>query len=509
MEEVTLKIDGKETKAAEGMTILQAARGMGINIPTLCYHEALSPFGACRICSVEIKKGGRSRIVTSCVYPVEEGLEVFTKSERVIRDRRMIIELLLAYAPKAKVIQDLASEYGVEGTRFEVENEDNLCILCGLCSRMCEERIGVSAINFIGRGIERKVGPPYEIQTEVCIGCGACASVCPTGSIKLEDITKHKIVPIASEFDVGLSGRHPIYLPFPQAVPKVPVIDKERCVHFATGKCKVCEAFCGVGAINHDQEDEILEVSVGAVVLASGLDLYDVSHLTEYGYGVIPNVITALEYERLTSASGPTFGELKRPSDGETPHHIAFIQCVGSRDFRHKAYCSTVCCMHATKEAILAYEHHPGTKSTIFYMDLRAVGKRFQEYVQRAKDEYDAAYIRGRPGKIEENPQNHNPIIWYENTATSKRERMEVDLVVLCQAMIPSKGIEELAEKLGVDLDEHGFTKIADVASHPLDTTRTGVLACGYAHSPRDIPDSVVQGSGAAARVAEILSGGS
>jgi len=255
-------------------------------------------------------------------------------------------------------------------------------------------------------------------------------------------------------------------------------------------------------------QDEYIEADVGAIILATGLDLYDVSGLTEYGYGKIKNVITALEYERLTAASGPTFGALKRPSDGRIPENIAFIQCVGSRDFRNKSYCSGVCCMHSTKESILAYEHHPGTKSTIFYMDMRAVGKRFQEYVARAKAEYNVTYIRGRPGRIEVNPENDNPIIWYEDTTTGEIKSFETELVVLAQAMIP-KITRELAEILGIELDENGFVKTRGKLSQPLDTTRPGIFACGYVHSPRDIPDSVTQASGAAGRAAEVLTGGS
>ncbi|MCK4403182.1 MAG: FAD-dependent oxidoreductase [Dehalococcoidia bacterium] len=273
-------------------------------------------------------------------------------------------------------------------------------------------------------------------------------------------------------------------------------------------ECHECAKRCEANAIAYTMQDEHIEIDVGAIILATGLDLYDVSPLTEYGYGKIKNVVTAIEFERLTAASGPTFGELKRPSDGKIPHAIAFIQCVGSRDFKHKAYCSSVCCMHATKEAILAYEHHPGTKSTIFYMDLRAVGKRFQEYVTRAKEEYNVTYIRGRPGRVAVNPENQNPIVWYEDTTTAETKNMEVDLVVLCQAMTP-RGSKELAEMLGIELNEYGFVEVPDKLSHPVDSTRPGIFACGYVHSPRDIPDSVTQGSGAAARAAEVIAGGS
>ena len=284
--------------------------------------------------------------------------------------------------------------------------------------------------------------------------------------------------------------------------------EASRCLNCAVcSDCRLCEKTCQAKAIRYDQEERYMDVNVGAVILATGLDLYDVSKLGEYGYGKIENVITAMEYERLTSASGPTAGELMRPSDGKLAKNIAFIQCVGSRDFRHKAYCSSVCCMHATKEAILAYEHHPGTKSTIFYMDLRAVGKRFQEYIARARDEYNVTYVRGRPARIDV-AENGNPIIWYEDTTTRETKTFETELVILSQALVPSVGVRELAARLGITLDEYGFVEIPDRLSHPLDSSRAGIFACGYAHSPRDIPDSAVQASGSAARAAEVLAGG-
>jgi heterodisulfide reductase subunit A-like polyferredoxin len=272
-------------------------------------------------------------------------------------------------------------------------------------------------------------------------------------------------------------------------------------------ECHECERRCEPKAIVYTMKDETTTLDVGAIIVASGLGLYDISSLTEYGYGRIKNVITAMEFERLTAASGPTMGELRRASDGRIPENIAFIQCVGSRDFRNKAYCSSVCCMHATKEAMLAFEHHPGTKSTIFYMDMRAVGKRFQEYIARAKKEYNVTYIRGRPGRIEVNPENHNPVIWYEETISGKVKSFEAELVVLAQAMVPQI-TKELAKTLGIELDEDGFVKAPDKLLQPLDTTRAGIFACGYVHSPRDIPDSVTQASGAAGRTAEAIAGG-
>jgi heterodisulfide reductase subunit A-like polyferredoxin len=284
--------------------------------------------------------------------------------------------------------------------------------------------------------------------------------------------------------------------------------EARRCLNCAVCSwCRECERVCQAQAVRHEMKEQFLDLTVKAILVTTGLDLYDVTRLREYGYGKIQNVITAMEYERLTSASGPTAGNLERPSDKKVPSTIAFIQCVGSRDFRNKPYCSSVCCMHATKEAIMAYEHHPGTKSYILYMDLRAVGKRFQEYVSRAREEYQVTYIRSRPGKIEVNAETQNPVVWYEDTTTGETKSLETELVVLAQAMIPSQGLTKLASVLGIDVDEQGFVDIPDRLSHPLDASKPGIFVCGYAHSPRDIPDSVVQASAAAGRVAEVMAG--
>jgi len=353
---------------------------------------------------------------------------------------------------------------------------------------------------------------PRYVDMERCTGCGECVEKCPRRVV--DEFNAGLVVPFdraQGKRKAHHDGRRrAIYLPFPQAVPRVMTIDADHCLYLADrekGRCRLCEQVCQAGAIDWDQREEIVELEVGAIVVATGFDPFDVSALEEYGFGTIPNVITGLQYERLVSASGPTRGELLRPSDGRHPRTVAFIQCVGSRDVNYNAYCSSVCCMFATKEAILANEHDPEVRSYIFYTDLRAGGKRFQEYIARAREEHRVTYIRGRPGVIGQNPDTGNPIVRYEDTTAQQVREMEVDLVVLCQALVPRRGQREMAEVLGIELDEHGFVRIPDRLSRPVDTTVPGIFACGYCQSPQDIPDSVAQASGAAARVAELLRG--
>lgn len=335
---------------------------------------------------------------------------------------------------------------------------------------------------------------PRYVNLDRCTGCGECVEKCPRR--------------VPDEFNINLNRRRAIYLPFPQAVPWVMTIDAEYCLYLTDlekDRCRLCEEACQAEAIDWNQQDEIVELDVGAIIVATGFDPYEVSAMEEYGFGTIPNVITGLQFERLVSASGPTGGELLRPSDGKHPHTVTFIQCVGSRDVHHNPYCSSVCCMFATKEAILANEHDPETSSYIFYTDLRAGGKRFQEYITRAKEEYQVTYIRSRPGIIGENPETGDPIVRYEDTTVQQVQEMEVNLVVLCQALVPRYGQQEVAELLGVALDKYGFVHTPAPLLHPMDTSVPGIFACGYCQSPQDIPDFVIQASGAAARVAELL----
>ncbi|MFQ6065291.1 MAG: FAD-dependent oxidoreductase [Candidatus Bathyarchaeia archaeon] len=326
------------------------------------------------------------------------------------------------------------------------------------------------------------------VKENECTNCGECAAKCP--------------VKVSDEFDMELRKREAIYPYYLQGVPAVMTIDRENCLYLTRGVCRICEKFCTRKAIDFEQKDTDVTLHVGAIIVATGFDLFDPSGIPQYGYKRYRNVITSLEYERLICASGPTGGHLTRPSDKKPAETIAFIQCVGSRDFKNNRYCSSVCCMHATKEAMLAYEHNPKVKSYIFYMDLRAAGKGFQKYVARGEQEYNISYIRSRVAKITED-RNENPVVWYEEPQSSKTEKMPVDLAVLAASLVPRRGVKELAKVLGVELDEYNFFKTDPL--NPLDTMRPGIFVCGCCREPTDIPESVVQASGAAERAAEIL----
>lgn len=491
---IDLTIDGQCFKVEEGSTILRAAESVGIKIPTLCYHKALSPYGACRICLVEIARNGRSQIQASCQYRVQPGMVVRTSSARVIRTRKIMVELLLARCPNSKRIQELADELGIKESRFPKKNED--CLLCGLCVRMCEERMGKSTIGFANRGIAREVIPPFKERSEVCLGCGSCEFVCPTEAIKPEDICKKEIIPIASEFDQNLSHRSVIHIPFPQAIPNKAVIDEENCIHFLNEKCEVCQEFCEADAIDFKQKEQILNLEVGAVILAPGFEEFDAKLKGEFGYGVYPNVVTSIEFERILSASGPYKGKILRPSDQRHPKKIAFIQCVGSRDPScNKGYCSSVCCMYATKEATIAKEHEREIEPTIFFMDMRAFGKDFEKYYQRAQKQYGIRYIKSMVSSVKQVQQTKNLKIKY---IKNEREvvQEEFDLVVLSVGLSPSDNIQQLGKRLGLELNRYGFCQ-TDVF-FAVKTSRNGIYVCGAFQGPKDIPETVIQASGAA-----------
>ncbi len=515
--EITIEIDGREMKAKDGMTILEAARSEGIDIPTLCYHPALSPFGACRLCSVKITTmHGRERIVTACTYPVEEELKVETRAPEVIEGRKKILELLLARCPNVEKLKDLAREYGVEAPRPRLKLKDERCILCGLCARICEERMGVSAINFVGRGVDRKVETPFQltsdINLDVCRACGACAFVCPTGAIKLEDITAKKPIPIPSEFELGLALRAPIYVPFPQAIPNVPVIDNKGCVQFLNGKCKICEEFCEPDAIDFEQEEEIIEINVGAIVVATGYDLFDPSLEPNYGYEY-DEVITSMEFERLCNASGPTTGHIE--INGKTPKEVVFISCVGSREGGKgqrargeragNEYCSRVCCMYIAKQAHLVREHISDANATVFYTDVRAFGKGFEEFYWRVKEE-GVNYIRRELTDELKVDKDGNGQLRVKTVSEGVAIEKEADLVVLATGIVPKEDVRETARKLKITQSGDKFFLEAHPKLRPVDTLTNGIFIAGCCQSPKDIPDTVAQASATASRACSILS---
>ena len=500
---ITFKLNGKEVQGEEGQTILEVARKYGVDIPTLCYHEALEPAGMCRLCTVELFDGRKTRFVTACNYPIWEGMEVNTDTEAVHQGRKLIVELLLARCPDVPVIKELAAQYDIKEPRFKKEDDD--CILCGLCVRICE-RMGNSALGFTGRGVEMKVDTPFHIQTDVCMGCGACAFVCPTGHIKLEDITRHAVQPIPSEYDMGLKGRKPIYVPYAQAIPNTPAIDRSQCIHFKTGGCQICSEFCGVNAIDYNQQDEIIELNVGAIVLAPGFQPFDPSRFEAYSYARNPNIITSMEFERILSASGPTMGHLVRPSDNKEPKKIAWLQCVGSRD-NHQCdhgYCSSVCCMYAIKEAVIAKEHAgKDLDCAIFFIDMRTHGKDFERFYDDARVKHGVRFIRSRVPAIESVEGSDVLVIPYvgENGDTADES---FDMVVLSVGLETPPELVDLAKNLDIDLTEGQFCETGSF--HPVTTSKKGIYVCGAFAGPKDIPQSVIESSSAAAEAGALLS---
>jgi heterodisulfide reductase subunit A len=495
---VSLTVDGKPITIEKDKTILQAARALNIEIPTLCYHEALSPYGACRLCVVEIYANGRKKIRASCVYPVEDGIEVITDTPELQNIRRTMIELIMARTPGSKKVLETAQKLGVESTRFIKRNED--CILCGLCVRMCSERMGQNVIGFKLRGDKREIATPFDVQSERCMVCGACYAICPTASERLKKLSKKIPKPLLDEFDQGLRSRSAIRIPFPQAVPNAAIIDKEHCMHFLTDRCEICHDLCEANAIDFNQKEEMIDLHVGSVILSCGFEIHDGKKKREFGDGRYENVVTSIEFERILSASGPFQGHILRPGDKKEPKRIAFIQCVGSRDDEH-SYCSSVCCMHATKEAVIAMEHSPGLECTIFYMDLRAFGKGFDEYYEKAIQS-GVRYIRCRPSAIDELTKSKNLIIKYSNENENFCAE-EFDMVVLSCGFEPIKQMPELVQRLDIKLNKFGFCQIDKFIS--TQSSRPGVFVCGPCTEPKDIPETVTQASAAAAKTMELL----
>ena len=327
------------------------------------------------------------------------------------------------------------------------------------------------------------------VDPEKCVACNICAEKCPSK--------------VSDPFNLDLNQRKAIYIPYPQAVPLVYTIDKEHCRYFTKGKCRICEKVCKNKAISFDQKDEIVKLDTGAVILAGGFEPFDARLKGEYGHGRWPNVITSLEYERILSAAGPCQGHIQRLSDGTSPRRIAWIQCVGSRDSHiGQEYCSAVCCMSATKQAMITREHAPDIDTTIFFIDIRAQGKGFDRFYERSKSENDVRYVRSMISRVIPNPEDDTLNIAYATPDHHMRQE-NYDMIVLSVGLCPNPSFVQLAQRMGIQLNKHGFC-----AADPLDvvvTSRPGIYVCGAAQGPKDIPDAIQQGSSAAAKATALL----
>jgi len=492
---VNLKIDGKTIQVEEGTTLLQAAEQQDIQIPTLCYHPLMEPYAACRVCVVESLSDTGSELVTSCNTAVKEGMEIQTSSTKALNARKMNIEMLLAQAPAAEPVQELAKELGVEKTRFEIRDPDEKCILCGMCVRACEDIVGVSAISFLQRGQHREVCSPFGEQSEACIGCTACAYFCPTEAITVEDLHGRKV--IHSELDLGPSTA--VRVPIRQAVPMVPFIDEEACIHFKTGECKICADVCQKEAIDYEAQDEVIEIEVGSVILATGFKSFDPLLIPAYGYGRFDNVVSALEFERLVNASGPTGGKILL-ANGEEPKSVGIVHCVGSRDENYNEYCSRVCCMYSLKFAHLLKEK---TSADIydFYIDMRCFGKGYEEFYHRLLHE-GTKFIRGRVSEVNDialsEKEKGKLIIRVEDTLIGAVRRIPVDMVILATGLEPGVDSNQIAKTFNISCSQDTFFLERHPKLAPASTFSDGIFLAGTCQSPKDIPDTVAHAGAAA-----------
>jgi len=415
------------------------------------------------------------------------------------------IEAALQIADSGKKVYLVEREPTIGGymARFDKTFPTLDCAACILTPKMVNvaqhpniELLSYSDVTgfsgYVGNFTARIRRRPRYVEEEKCNGCGLCTEKCP--------------ISVPSEFDCGLGKRKAIYRPFPQAVPNIPVIDREHCLFFTKGICKVCVKFCPRGAINFDQKEEFLDLEVGAAILATGFDLFDASKVKQYGYGRLPNVITSLEFERFSHASGPTGGKILL-KNGQTPASIAILHCIGSRDTNFNEYCSRVCCMYSMKMAHLAHEKTEG-KVYEFYIDIRAFGKGYEEFYKRLLSE-ETVFIRGKAAEVTDVAQTPAEkgrlIVVAEDTLLGIVRRTPVDMVVLSVGLEPRKDAADLARIFSISRSQDGFFLERHPKLAPVSTASDGIFIAGSCQGPKDIPDSVAQGAAAAANVLSLI----
>lgn len=332
------------------------------------------------------------------------------------------------------------------------------------------------------------------VKEDICTGCGACTEKCPM-----------KKVP--NEFNLGMDERRAIYIPFAQAVPKVATIDPRYCMKLKNGKCGLCSKVCTAGAIDYEAKDEFIKERYGAIVVATGYNPISMDKFDEFAYSQSKDVITSLEFERLTNAAGPTAGKLLRPSDGVHPHTIVFVQCVGSRceacAEKGKEYCSKICCMYTAKHAMLTRDKYPDTDVYVFYIDVRTPGKNFDEFYRRAVEEYGVHYIKGMVGKV--SPEGNKLKVQASDLLANKQLHIDADLVVLAAAIEPDKSARPLATMLTASMDTNDFFTEAHPKLRPVESPTAGVFLSGACQGPKDIPETVSQAGAAASKVIGLL----
>ena len=332
------------------------------------------------------------------------------------------------------------------------------------------------------------------VDFTACNACGECAEVCP--------------VTLPDEYQMGLSSRKAVYIPFPQAVPCSYILDMDHCLGNNPIACGKCADVCEKQAINYDDVDEVVTREVGAIIVAIGLDVYDPTEMDEYGYTRYDNVITSMEFERLICAGGPTAGHFVRPGDSQRPKRIGFVQCVGSRNPKiGRPWCSNICCMNTVKDTLLLADHYPDVENVVYYQDIRAFGKSFEDMFQRSK-ETGTRYVRGLPGDVEEDPTTGNLLVTVENTTSGKLERHELDMLVLSVGVEPPKDMAKISSLLTLSKTSDGFFMESHPKLQPVDAPTRGVYFAGFCESPKDIKDSVCQAGAASSRAGALLNAG-
>ena len=495
----TVTIDSRRGEFPLGTTILTAAGALGADIPSLCHVSGLPPDPVCRVCTVEVELDGRVTMQTACSRPVVEGMVIHTRSERVLARRRVLLQMLLARSPHLPPIRELAAREGVTETPFAATlpegTEPDDCLLCGRCVRACREISGAEVLGWRGRGFGRRVALPFDEPSDGCVSCTACASVCPTGCITVEDETGREI----GHEELQLGPNSAIRVGTYQAVPARPFVDPEVCIHLQYGGCGVCAEVCDQKAIDLEMEPESEQVGVGSIVVATGFQTFDPSHLSHYGYGKLPDVVTTLEVERMLNAAGPTGGQVRR-ADGSSPQRVAIVHCVGSRDRNEHEYCSRVCCMVALKQAHLIKER-AGAEVYSFYIDLRCFGKGYEEFYHRVASE-GVRLVRGKvasvaPGDdLDEAPL----VVRAEDTLLGQTLTVPVDMVILAVGLEAAEGTADLARTLGLSMGRDGWLLEQHPKLGPVSTAVDGVFLAGACQGPKDIPDAVAQGLAAAGR---------